>query len=327
MRRHHSLRLCVTLALGIALTVLSISSSACGEAKIPTGPHGPFPWWISSVSPKTGPSDVETTVVIWGSNFKEGLTVQVDGIAARVTVQSPTLLKVVFPAHGVGVVDVVVTNANAAQTSASLPGIFTYYDLAATPLLVFTDPVSGFSTSEVHDAQEEIVRFNVVGDLLWSDDTRYFGFKFDGVDIEAQQLCSCWFQIRFGSRNGNRRAYLTATYPHEGNPGTVLDLDRTGGWITSHITHVPVSEPGPNTLSVVVTEATAVGRAPVPDAGVFFVLGDGWRAADTDKDGRFEFRWLDNVSVDVVISKPGYQTVSRQVSVAGNTRLDVQMVR
>jgi hypothetical protein len=326
MRRHRPLSRCVVVALAISLPVLVISSAACDEFRPITEP-GPFPWWIHSIDPATAPSDRETTVVIRGSNFKDGLTVLVDGTAARVTLVGSTIMNVVFPAHAVGAVDIAVTNGNITQTSAVVHGVFSYYDLAAAPLLVFTDPVSGLSTSEVHDAQEEIVTFNAIGDLLWSDGTRFPGFKFDGVDIEAARLCSCTFQIRFGSRNGHRRAYLTATYPHDGNPGTVLDLDRSGGGFVSYITNVPVSEPGPNTFSGVITEATAAGPVPLPGASVVFDVGDGWRATETDQDGRFEVRWLNDGIIGVTYRKLGYQSVFRDVPIVGNTRVDVQLAR
>ena len=315
------------ISLAILLPAFLISSGACGESRIPTAPSGSFPYWIHSIYPATGPSDVETPVVIAGSNFQAGITVVVDGIPAKVTLVGSGWLNVVFPAHAIGTVDVAITNGNAPHTSAVLSGAFKYYDLAAAPLLVFTDPASGFSTSEIHDAQEEIIKFNSVGDLLWSDGTRFPGFIFDGVNIEAKRLCSCWFEIRFGSRNGNRRAYLTATFAHEGNPGTVLDLERYGNGLLWHFTQVPASEPGPNTFSGVITEATAAGPVPLPGAGVFFSVGDGWRTAETDSDGRFEVPWLDNGFIEVVFQKAGYKSVTRQVSVTGHTRVDVQLGR
>jgi hypothetical protein len=315
------------ICLAILLPVLVISSGACGKPEIPTAPSGSFPYWISSIYPTTGPSDVETPVVISGSNFRDGITVVVDGIAAKVTSLGPSYVNVVFPAHTIGSVDVVVTNGNAARTSASLGGAFKYYDLAAAALLVFTDPVSGFSTSEVHDAQDEIVKFNAVGDLLWSDGTRFPGYVFDGVNIEAKRLCSCQLQIRFGSRSGSRRAYLTTAFAHEGNPGTVLDLERYGNGLLWQFTQVPVSEPGPNTFSGVITEATPAGPVPLRGAGVFFMVGDGWRTAETDRDGRFEVPWLDNGFIEVVFRMDGYKSVTRQVSITGHTRVDVQLGR
>jgi hypothetical protein len=97
--------------LTISLSALVISSGGCGESTIPNAPSGSFPWWIPFESNRRlPPSDRETTVVIWGSNFKDGLAVMVDGIAAKVTLVGSTAMNVVFPAHAVGVVDIRVTN-------------------------------------------------------------------------------------------------------------------------------------------------------------------------------------------------------------------------
>src|SRR5687767_8572261 len=41
-------------------------------------------------------------------------------------------------------------------------------------LVVFTDFATGFVTSDVRDAQEQIMRFNTAGELIWTaDDTRF----------------------------------------------------------------------------------------------------------------------------------------------------------
>ena len=46
--------------------------------------------------------------------------------------------------------------------------------------------------------------------------------------LPAGHVCECEFEVRFGTENGERRAYLTADWGHD-NPGTVVDLAVTGG--------------------------------------------------------------------------------------------------
>jgi hypothetical protein len=45
-------------------------------------------------------------------------------------------------------------------------------------LAVFTDSATAFSTSDVHDAQEQIVRFNTADELVWvANETRFAEFS------------------------------------------------------------------------------------------------------------------------------------------------------
>lgn len=77
-------------------------------------------------------------------------------------------------------------------------------------LAVFTDSRTGFSTSDVHDVQEQIVRFNTVDELIWvADDTRFAEFIVDGNFIAYHHKADKFFQVRFGTRDGERRAYLS----------------------------------------------------------------------------------------------------------------------
>jgi hypothetical protein len=324
--KHPHLRRRHLRALTCAVPVLAalISSAACGSPSVAE----PTPVYSSlRLYPVNGPTNAPTPVTITGHSFRQDMTVLVDGIAAtNVKFLSSTSIAAVFPAHAAGVVTVSVARPHQAP-SPGMSTTFVYYDLATTPLLVFKDPVTGFSTSDLHDAQDEVVRFNTAGDLLWSDGTRFPGYAFDGAGIKAVELCSCWIEIRFGSRNGVRRAYLTGAYPHEGNPGTVLDLQFTQGNLISNTSHMPVSEPGPNVLSGVITEGSLTGAVPLAGVGVYFLVGDGWRTAQTDANGRFEIPWLHDDDLSVVFQKEGYRSITRQVSVRGHTHLEIQLVR
>lgn len=106
-------------------------------------------------------------------------------------------------------------------------------------LAVFTDRETGFSTSDVHDAQDQIVRFTTAGELVWVENSAHFpGYIADGVVITADRQCSgCYFLVRFGTVNGEKRAYLTFSADDTAeNPATVLDMDVIESQLTVTVT-------------------------------------------------------------------------------------------
>jgi hypothetical protein len=114
----------------------------------------------------------------------------------------------------------------------------------ATPiqLVVFKDPASEFSISEVRDVQEQIVRFNTADELIWTADGTPFPEYFaDGNLIAYHHKADKFFQVRFGTKDGERRAYLTSTDDSlRGAPATILDIDVASGRLTFIGTNVPV---------------------------------------------------------------------------------------
>ncbi len=70
------------------------------------------------------------TVQIIGTGFETGSTLTLDGVAARITGMSDTVIHAIVPAHAAGVVDVIVKN-RAGQVS-SLAGAFTYQTVTVT---------------------------------------------------------------------------------------------------------------------------------------------------------------------------------------------------
>src|SRR5262245_15343948 len=76
-------------------------------------------------------------------------------------------------------------------------------------LVMFTDPGSTFMTSDVRDAQRQIVRFDSANNaLIWVADGRSFsGYPVSGNFIRADR----GFQVLFGTEAGERRAYFTET--------------------------------------------------------------------------------------------------------------------
>ena len=163
--------------------------------------------------------------------------------------------------------------------------------MSATPtLIVFTEPGTGFSTSEVRDVQEQVLQINTANELIWTaDGTRPSGIPgrpllLSGVSYIVGKICAegCAFEVRFGTKNGERRAYLTADYGHD-NPGTLVDVEVSGGALV--VTRTSIFVPGSFTLSGVVTEATPAGIVPVEGVAVYCGVGNDTRAATTDRNG------------------------------------------
>ena len=112
-------------------------------------------------------------------------------------------------------------------------------------LVVFTDNVSRVSTSDVRDVHEQIVRFNTAAEVIWTaDDTRFPGYAAEGTRIQATGMCGpCLLIVRFGTKDGERRAYLTFPDNEDhSNAVTILDVEVVSGRLV--ITNTNVRVPG-----------------------------------------------------------------------------------
>ena len=89
-------------------------------------------------------------------------------------------------------------------------------------LATFTDPTTGQATSDVRDVDEQVMRFETPsGVLIWvADGSRHSGWPVSGQFLDSARL----YQVRFGSRSGQRRAYFTET-----GSGTICNLEVSGG--------------------------------------------------------------------------------------------------
>ena len=107
---------------------------------------------------------------------------------------------------------------------------------APVQLAVFSDPASDFMTSDVRDSDEQVVRFDVANNaLIWGADGRSFsGFPVNGLFVREDRF----FQIRFGTKDGERRAYFT-----EAVATTICNVEIVNGQvlITATSMHVPGS--------------------------------------------------------------------------------------
>ena len=204
---------------------------------------------------------------------------------------------------------------------------------ASPTLIMFTEPGTGFSTSDLRDVEEQVLQFNTSGELIWTaDGTRLSGYQVDrssypGVSFIVGKICAagCAFEIRFGTKDGERRAYLTADYGHD-NPGTLVDVEVAGGALV--VTRTSLFVPGSFTLSGVVTEVTETGTVPVEGVSVYRGVVSGWREATTDRNGFYSLLGMVDGSETVATFKQGYaRTEHRNVSIKGDTRFDIQLVR
>ena len=205
---------------------------------------------------------------------------------------------------------------------------------AGPTLIAFAEARTGFSTTEVRDVQEQIVQFNTSNELIWTvDGTRLPGYgvgRYTFGDTPVYhiegKICpqGCAFVVRFGTRDGERRAYLTVDYGHD-NPGTLVDVDVAGGALV--VTQSTVFPPGSPTLSGVVTEMTASGQTLVEGVAVYRGVQTGWRDARTDKNGFYRIPGLYDGIDTVETSKEGYHDTTKEVSISSDTRFDIQLIR
>ena len=313
----------------VAIAISGGLGAGCGQdqtAPTPT-PSSPAPLSVTSIFPSTGSTFGRTTATINGTGFQSGAVVTVDGADAKVTALAPgqTGIAVMVPPHAPGPVDIVVVNPSGERVSAA--GGYTY---VVSPLQTFKEPDTGFSTSDLYDAEDEVVQINTAGHLIFpADGIGLPGHAVTGgnsgeIYIRVEALCSCSLDVRFGTKDGERRAYLTAEYGHF-NPGTLVDVEVSdGGLVVSQTTLYP---PGMFVLSGIVTELTAAGAVPVEGLDVSLLVGDGFRTSTTDSTGYYEIRGLQARASAIYIDRDGYERVNRSLSMSGDTRFDVQLVR
>jgi hypothetical protein len=89
---------------------------------------------------------------------------------------------------------------------------------------LFVEPGTGFMTDEVHDADREVVHFDEALDVMVSGTTgtTVGGWEANGTEL-GWSRSGIPFQVRFGTEQGERRAYFT-----EAGPGTICNLRIAG---------------------------------------------------------------------------------------------------
>ena len=92
---------------------------------------------------------------------------------------------------------------------------------ALAAMAVFDDPDSDFSTIEVHDVDRQVFYFDAEAQAMVRADTGdgASGWMNDGNDLASRGVFGR-FMIRFGTEEGQRRAYFT-----EVDPPTICNLE------------------------------------------------------------------------------------------------------
>ena len=104
-------------------------------------------------------------------------------------------------------------------------------------LAVFQDPDSEFSSSDVHDVEDEIVQFDTnAKTIIWAATGEAFQ---EGVwEIDGNLLGpTAFFQVRFGNVDGERRAFFT-----ERELATICDIEVVGGALSISATSTLVPQ-------------------------------------------------------------------------------------
>jgi hypothetical protein len=109
---------------------------------------------------------------------------------------------------------------------------------AAGAFTRFTDPSSGFSTDEVRDVDREVVRFDArLGAMVWAaTGDAVSGWTTSSADLSWSRS-GVAFRVRFGTEQGERRAYFTET-----GSGTICNLNILG---PEQLTIFGTNEPPP----------------------------------------------------------------------------------
>lgn len=203
--------------------------------------------------------------------------------------------------------------------------------LSEVGLVTFRDAASAFETSDLHDSEDEIMQLSLAGELVFpATNTRLRGFRpvrdLEQGIVGIVNICGpgCAFVVRFGIKDGERRAYLTVDYGHD-NPGTLVDVAVANGALV--VTRTDLYPPGSPTLTGVVTEVTATGRIPVEGVLVYRGVITGYRVATTDTQGFYRIPGLFEGAEVVSTDKEGYESSKSSVSITGDTRFDIQIVR
>ena len=186
----------------------------------------------------------------------------------------------------------------------------------------FTESETGFSTTDLRDAQDEIVQFTTADELVWAaDGTRlpgfrvstYSGYSRGPVHFIEGKICT------------EGCAYLTVDYGHR-NPGTLVDVEVAGTSLV--VTQTTAYPSGTFTLSGIVTEVTSAGAVrPVAGAVVYRAVTSGWQEATTDATGSYRIHGLNDGTEAVSAMKDGYQTTEESVTVKGDTRFNIRLSR
>ena len=307
----------------LAVPIAAVLSLGCGQS--PSGPSDVLPGTLAvfSISPSSGTIRGGTVIGITGRAFGDGVRVTIDGLNATVRSATSTFISVDAPPHAAGPVDVVVTNPGGATVTS--PVRFSY---VGAPLEVFRESATGFETTELRGAQDRVVELDRDGFLRFAESgLSVGGFRRQGDTffVTTNTACDCALEVRFGSQDGARRAYLTADYGHF-NPGTLVGVEAVDGRLV--VTKTDEYLPGTFALSGLVTEVLGSGEVVAVDGGFLSVaVGGGHRETSTDRNGAFTIPGLSIGVYSVGVGKPGFEGQVHSVRIDADTQFDARLVR
>ena len=134
---------------------------------------------------------------------------------------------------------------------------------------------------------------------------------------------ACAFEVRFGTRDGERRAYLTVDHVHW-NPGTLVDVEVAGGALI--VTETDVYPPGSRHAVGRRHGSDVEGTTPVEGAEVWRLVTTAGEFATTDGMGSTGYRGSTTAPPVVSTSKEGYHKQETAVTIHGDTRYDVELL-
>ena len=104
---------------------------------------------------------------------------------------------------------------------------------------IFTDPKTGFITTDIYDVNGDIVRIDTRNQsMVWGNNGRsYFEGRYS-VSDDVFLRTDRFFQVRFGTENGRRKAFFTETATE-----TICDIRLNGGNLAIFPTSVRVPNP------------------------------------------------------------------------------------
>ena len=289
------------LAFGWLGCVLGMCAFAAGCDR--DGHTQPTALSISSVSPNAGSVLGATRVVISGGGFRQGATVQFDGVPVEVNSVTSSTITGAAPAHAEGPVTVVVTNTDG--KSASRASAYTYE--------IDAFAVSGIVTETTDEGEAPV----------------------EGVRItESVTRTSAYTDARGGYRLGGlRRSTFDLSISAAGYVGFTKSVTSTSDvQLDLRMVRTPSY-----VLSGMVFETTEEGRVPL-DGVVLYCDGCGSPVGHTfvttDADGLYRFGWTLNGKNWIQFhSKDGYRYAGPiepngiPVNVNGDTRFDIELVK
>ncbi len=137
----------------------------------------------------------------------------------------------------VSCVPVVTTEAPTGATGDDQDTTDTTGSTDTTNLAVFSDPDSEFTTMDVLDIDDQIVRFDTQAKtLVWAED----GSSFDDWQVDGNRLSRVTagaFQVRFGMVDGVQHAYFTEIVP-----ATICNIEVVEGIFSISATQTTVPQ-------------------------------------------------------------------------------------